>query len=158
MGPSFFNDGNNREQLQQVKDSVASMGPSFFNDGNSPSTPVRFIHRSCFNGAVVFQRRKPELCFPAVASDVASMGPSFFNDGNMAVGTCERSSGASFNGAVVFQRRKPPMQFLKPLRATQLQWGRRFSTTETLASQTLCRGCVSSGFARGRLAETISHG
>ena len=66
----------------------------------------------CFNGAVVFQRRKLittgwHLC-----------------------------SQAGFNGAVVFQRRKLESVISMECTVTTLQWGRRLSTTETTFDST----------------------
>ncbi len=131
MGPSFFNDGNLPTRKDFLSVTAASVGPSFFNDGNVLRLQPRWPSRSCFNGAVVFQRRKPAKKLTGLWwSIVASMGPSFFNDGNLRSGLSgDRSDRASmgpsffndgnrnrcvvglrgwpsFNGAVVFQRRK----------------------------------------------------
>ena len=82
----------------------ASMGPSSFNDGNSGRGPWIWADGICFNGAVVFQRRKPDaLTCDTLTARGASMGPSSFNDGNkewpaLPLATREASMGpSSFN-------------------------------------------------------------
>ena len=75
---------------------------------------------SSFNGAVVFQRRKPVV-------------PPIFN-----------AIACGFNGAVVFQRRKQAIVESGAWRAPALQWGRRLSTTET--SRPMSFGCLYSRF------------
>ena len=111
--------------------SSASMGPSSFNDGNRKCEIYEAFASGRFNGAVVFQRRKPvtyigENHAPATLQwgrrlsttetkhgrllpcipDAASMGPSSFNDGNYGAVGPSRRCDRRFNGAVVFQRRK----------------------------------------------------
>ena len=60
-----------------------------------------------FNGADVFQRRRPDSC------------------------TDHRRKDKSFNGADVFQRRRPCIFQAGQVRSLTLQWSRRLSTSET---------------------------
>ena len=129
MGPRFFNRGNVGFLFCSEKCLDASMGPRFFNRGNV--TGARRLHKSeplqwgrgfstaetpgpysrsaattCFNGAAVFQPRKPRRLGAAgtrragfngaavfqprkrgdrrshLLAVAASMGPRFFNRGN----------------------------------------------------------------------------
>ena len=60
MGPRFFNRGNVSEDWTSVMAlTLASMGPRFFNRGNFWVATVDPISPDSFNGAAVFQPRKP---------------------------------------------------------------------------------------------------
>ena len=65
------------------------------------------------------------------------MGPSSFDDGDRTRWACLGGSRKRFNGAVVLRRRRlrHTCDHVQP--ATLLQWGRRPSTTETLADAEL---------------------
>ncbi len=133
MGPSLVSDGNLHFDWRAAKSGQeASMGPSLVSDGNlvgelePRDRPTRFngavagqrrkrdgkrntrARPPRFNGAVAGQRRKPAIFEThVIRSHLASMGPSLVSDGN-----CGGS------GYVAKE-------------LTQLQWGRRWSATET---------------------------
>ncbi len=108
MGPPLFSDGNlGVARLVQAAE-VASMGPPLFSDGNKRIDGEPKPNNSSFNGAAAFQRRKREL--------------------RSALGWPQRSC---FNGAAAFQRRKPGSISIASWKTWALQWGRRFSATET---------------------------
>ena len=144
MGPSFFNDGNAELQSQRIADRTTKYysfnGAVVFQRRKPDSAaPAPFRHR--FNGAVVFQRRKqiqPRRVGICIHERNASMGPSFFNDGN-----CELNLLIAFVGSeasldvLQWGRRFSTTETGADIRtraivpAKKLQWGRRFSTTET---------------------------
>ena len=86
--------------------------------------------RCCFNGAAVFQLRKPIGRHTALVGATASMGPQSFNCGND--GDAGLRGDRSFNGAAVFQLRKPLEPMGRPQWRQVLQWGRSLSTAETV--------------------------
>ena len=84
MGPTSFNVGDLQATVRATRQRQrASMGPTSFNVGDEPRQLQQIGGAVCFNGADVFQRRRPVRrgCF-RVWPWVASMGPTSFNVGD----------------------------------------------------------------------------
>ena len=135
MGPRSFNRGNlsrHRLRVCNAATRTASMGPRSFNRGNNavpggPDPAATMLqwgrglstaetssgHRwamspiNRFNGAAVFQPRKPcRIKSRRHELRAASMGPRSFNRGNTTHGVKWQCPTNCFNGAAVFQPRK----------------------------------------------------
>ena len=120
------------------------MGPQSFNCGNDcqhPAPTNRPLYR--FNGAAVFQLRKPLAMFANQGFFAASMGPQSFNCGNASMRTTwpaprELQWGRSLSTAeTVAHRRRYNARAV-------LQWGRSLSTAETRVADTVSKAEIMS--------------
>ena len=134
------------------------MGPHFFKCGKMTTEDEKKLILRGFNGAALFQVRKDKIVVPEyLATEEASMGPHFFKCGKGLTeeDIKERLNSASmgphffkcgksyysrfacriftrFNGAALFQVRKGKKNGVYIPLDRKLQWGRTFSSAESL--------------------------
>ena len=133
MGPSLVSDGNPISATSSFTGyTKASMGPSLVSDGNVVDGIASDIRCEVLQWG---RRWSATETVRAVDWDVpaglASMGPSLVSDGNRLGQVVISVNVTCFNGAVAGQRRKHPNVLSKLEPTTALQWGRRWSATET---------------------------
>ena len=86
---------------------------------------------ACFNGADVFQRRRRPRGASKSKQTLASMEPTSFNVGDCLLHLIRLPRSNRFNGADVFQRRRREYSTFLRKSWEGLQWSRRLSTSET---------------------------
>ena len=131
MGPHFFKCGNILSRHRTAGDATASMGPHFFKCGNSPRVAPLTRAYSGFNGAALFQVRKPTTADCAGESVLCFNGAALFQVRKPQQPVTSMIPPPSFNGAALFQVRKQFQLVCLLAQVIRLQWGRTFSSAET---------------------------
>ena len=136
MGPHFFKCGKLVEATKCGNGIGRFNGAALFQVRKDAITRLGCMHRDGFNGAALFQVRKAyNSKFHNRKKRRASMGPHFFKCGKaIPFGMATREK-TSFNGAALFQVRKDAVDLAKQILAAGLQWGRTFSSAESLKSK-----------------------
>ena len=136
MGPHFFKCGNSAiVRTRPTKDSVCLQWGRTFSSAETGRGKRPRGRGNIFLqwGRTFSSAETREVAAERAGKQKPSMGPHFFKCGNFCwVVSLPRTIATSFNGAALFQVRKRAIWEKLPTWGGVLQWGRTFSSAETL--------------------------
>ena len=115
--------------------SFASMEPVCFNTGNEQQRSPSNKRPTCFNGAGVFQHRKPYIYRDTAGRPTASMEPVCFNTGNAEVCQKPVKIPKLLQWSRCVSTPETGLSSKKLSEDKMLQWSRCVSTPETTVSR-----------------------